>query len=178
LEAIELEGKFCKEDSITTNAKKNESCDTLLPEFKGSHRRYTAVESSNDHSKGTHVNINIQNWWSGSLSDKDSSEMEREHDVSQPTGLGRSLDAGNYAVSKPLRTRLVGLLNSLEEEANCYKDLGEKLAYEVRSITSYSTRRPQASRGSRNLLPLISKDELIDDVPNGIQGKARNEKRV
>lgn len=88
-------------------------------------RPMTAVELAGNRASST----NIQRWWSGPLT----GAAEREEDESEPsittTSATNRLFArpststrDEAAGSRPLRARLVGLLESLEQETNAFKD--------------------------------------------------------
>lgn len=88
-------------------------------------RPMTAVESTGN--RASTSGTNIQRWWSG----PPSGIPEREEDESEPNItpaiatnrlFARPSTRDDPTGSRPLRARLVGLLESLEQETNAFKD--------------------------------------------------------
>ncbi|ETW00608.1 hypothetical protein H310_07180 [Aphanomyces invadans] len=131
-------------------------------------RPVTVVGSSNSSSSAgedsrMHLQSrgNIQQWWSGPQ-DASGGAMAtlcmKADDLVVHNNLADDIPPGDS--SKPFKARLVGLLASLQEETDAFKDLGDKINQEnSRQKTRQRTRR------TRRLLPdLQASDEFIESV--------------
>ncbi|CAK4679322.1 unnamed protein product [Aphanomyces euteiches] len=104
---------------------------------------------------------NIQHWWSGNHHGDGHSYIPNDKTTTAPIEPNNSTEEPRVLDgTKPFKARLVGLLASLQEETDAFKDLGDKLTMEQ---TRQKTR--QKTRRTRRFLPDIQQtDEFNQSV--------------
>ncbi|EQC42532.1 hypothetical protein, variant [Saprolegnia diclina VS20] len=112
----------------------------------GKIRPATAIDILNDARLSLQSRGNIQQWWSGSDGPPEHAWEPKTNNVAEDSGSGDG-------PARPFKARLVGLLTSLQEETDAFKDLGDKIAEQA---------KPKLRKGRhRSRLP------AMDDPPLG-----------
>ncbi|OQR94440.1 Nkin protein [Achlya hypogyna] len=115
----------------------------------GKVRPATALDILNDARMSLQSRGNIQQWWSGS-------EVEKTRDLPRTNNTFDDPPNGD-GPARPFKARLVGLLTSLQEETDAFKDLEDKMAEHI---------KPKARKVRRNRLPAMDDgDTMLPEAP-------------
>ncbi|OQR97457.1 kinesin [Thraustotheca clavata] len=110
----------------------------------GKIRPSTAADILSDARSSLQSRGNIQHWWSGD-------NPATIHEVPKPTNNINDDVSNSDGPIRPFKARLVGLLTSLQEEADAFKDLGDKMAEQT---------KPKIRKIRRNRLPAMNELDI------------------
>ncbi|KAF0687246.1 Aste57867_21008 [Aphanomyces stellatus] len=146
---------------LNTRLGHTQSFPTLKPTLASPPKLLRSVTVVDDPRLQLQSRGNIQQWWSGPQPAMDGASLVCESLDGMPSAQNNLAEETSASDgTKPFKARLVGLLASLQEETDAFKDLGDKISLEhTRQKTRQKTRR------TRRLLPdLQSSDEFNESV--------------